>query len=1119
MGGTRMKMQKKYFSFLKVISSITLVVFIFSITRFEEQKEWIVKKYFNMHIAENVDKTNKMLMFTSDFKMYSEEFINDILKNLVIAYNYDPVELQNVINIIKIGTAKIPDAPTISFNASDQEIQITVNNKQYTFTRSVKNNVMPQKTINNEENKIINDTLQLQNTELQEKYKLFLSKINTSKVYRGSILTQEKFRKKFLELLEKTTTDALCNFINSFDNITMPKLAALFDDIISMTILIQITTNLNRDARAIYMRALKSSKITNAILNDYMKTFISKLTSNIIQKKYALFLSKFLESNSIILLIEKIFTVPELSQKFYELLEKMDVNLLYSFVHRFNENNIEQLVVLLNNATNMDIVAQMINEFMDAQKLSDEQYKQFVDIFFKWIDNTSVSDTELKSVIACFEKITDSKKLKEYMHTFRSLFLTENTDLLKGLNEYEVEKILSLCAALIRPQDRYKLQCMINDPNLGFKNTFDFLEGFSNEEKVDIISSLTDQGLINLKKQYIRTFCKNKITNKKWQIRYINDLTLDGWNNMMEVERLTLRPDILNALNLAGLDNRVVVFNNINPSDVEHFAQELIKETEKKELFIEQKVYKIMDGMEELLPIKDEVTFTYFVKKQYEKYAGQQNLKTFFTKFEEKWCKSSDIEIQESRKKLFESLKKSEDMKNELFKKQEEYKNGLLQKQTEINTKLGNEQNQKEKDNLLKQLEEVNDWQITIKEFSNITRISHVTAASPTELKFPNNEEIKLYPYALKDVLGKGAHGKVRLGSYNNGKYVAVKELTLKDIREMDIFWREIIELQKVGQKVGPVRMFASGFSVNDIFEDYKQKRNTKEFTLKIYLVMPLYVHSLKEKIDEAIKLNEEANSTSDSQKIKEAQQANSLLKKYVFQVAIELERMHKAGLIHKDVKLENIMIDKEENAYLVDFGLMREVNADTMAKVGTAEYMPLEYKLEFTDAKGVKYNKQEGKEDVWALGRIICKLLFLPTVQCYHYDKTKIIKSFDEIHLQLDVFNSDFLNLKQKVKALKNPALEDLLFNKIYVKNPYYRATMAEIIEHPYFQQMAVEHFVKWLKENKNKLISKYENEITTAVTMIVNNNIRLLINCLFSNMTTDSQRLEMYRTISNSV
>ncbi|MEW6736270.1 MAG: tetratricopeptide repeat protein [Acidobacteriota bacterium] len=101
---------------------------------------------------------------------------------------------------------------------------------------------------------------------------------------------------------------------------------------------------------------------------------------------------------------------------------------------------------------------------------------------------------------------------------------------------------------------------------------------------------------------------------------------------------------------------------------------------------------------------------------------------------------------------------------------------------------------------------------------------------------------------------------------------------------------------------------------------------------------------------------------------------------KVMKEVAEALQAAHRLGLIHRDVKPANIMVQKDESGnwrpYVMDFGLAREVEAEGMTVagtiMGTPSYMAPEQALQ---AFGEK-SQLDRRTDVYGLGATLYGLL-----------------------------------------------------------------------------------------------------------------------------------------------
>jgi serine/threonine protein kinase len=78
--------------------------------------------------------------------------------------------------------------------------------------------------------------------------------------------------------------------------------------------------------------------------------------------------------------------------------------------------------------------------------------------------------------------------------------------------------------------------------------------------------------------------------------------------------------------------------------------------------------------------------------------------------------------------------------------------------------------------------------------------------------------------------------------------------------------------------------------------------------------------------------------------------------------VAKALDAAHRVGLVHRDVKPSNILIDQDDFAYLIDFGIANDVAATKLTKtgeiIGTLAYMaPERFTTGSADARADVYS------------------------------------------------------------------------------------------------------------------------------------------------------------------
>ena len=289
--------------------------------------------------------------------------------------------------------------------------------------------------------------------------------------------------------------------------------------------------------------------------------------------------------------------------------------------------------------------------------------------------------------------------------------------------------------------------------------------------------------------------------------------------------------------------------------------------------------------------------------------------------------------------------------------------------------------------------------------------------------KLEDGKNIELTYQNTYKVLGEGGFGKVYKFKLNNKDIVAGKIINEKKYSEISLL-RDEINLQKSLNSSNIVKVI-----------DYVEENGF------IFIFLELCKNgSLKNLLKNRSHLTE-----------KEVQC-------YMLQIIIALNYIHSNNIIHRDLKLGNILLGDNMEIKIGDFGLSTKLDRKSKKgldkQVGTLDYEAPEI-----------LNKQNYfyEAEIWALGIIMCYLLT---------GKHPFSGKDEEELIQ---------NIKDKPPVISpeykiSKAAEDLI-KQILVKEPSKRPTLNQIIYHDFFNREGIPKYLG--EETLNKAPEDFSDEI----------------------------------------
>ena len=265
--------------------------------------------------------------------------------------------------------------------------------------------------------------------------------------------------------------------------------------------------------------------------------------------------------------------------------------------------------------------------------------------------------------------------------------------------------------------------------------------------------------------------------------------------------------------------------------------------------------------------------------------------------------------------------------------------------------------------------------------------------------------------YNIQIKIGTGANASVFIGSHVLIDHpLAIKIIEANSLNSLKSIKKEIEMLRDLNHP--NMAAFFDSFTFTKNADDGSYQINTNNDD-KVALVMELACNG---KIDTILPIFSEA-----------------MLFRYFSQICDAIDYLHNVvKIVHRDIKIENILLDKSKNVKLIDFGLSVKLESGTLKeRCGSPLYSSPELIL------GQEYNE---KTDIWSLGAVLYYIAFrkFPYIS-YDIQELFHLITHNELEFPTDSIFSDNLNLIDLIKHMLD-------------KNPNTRYSITDIKNHPWY-------------------------------------------------------------------
>ena len=194
-------------------------------------------------------------------------------------------------------------------------------------------------------------------------------------------------------------------------------------------------------------------------------------------------------------------------------------------------------------------------------------------------------------------------------------------------------------------------------------------------------------------------------------------------------------------------------------------------------------------------------------------------------------------------------------------------------------------------------------------------------------------------------------------------------------------------------------------------------------------------------------------------------------IKKFMYQLLIGITELHSKRILHRDLKPQNILIDKDFNLKIADFGLARTFSIPI--RPYTNNVVTLWYRAPEVLLGAPEYSTPI---DIWSLGCIFFEIVTKKALIMGETETEQINRMFRILGTPTE---SDWPGIggfkkydEQTVPNLKKESLKDIFSNlyldevgidlleRMLIYNPTERITAKSALEHPFFYDLKNNNF-----------------------------------------------------------